>query len=182
MYDIAENDGVEERLEVRPRVGLYECLWESAPIGKDVIVPPRLRLIRSGLDLPASKVTTVFLKRERRQLNQDIAPRHVRRKLRGEQTRIGPRNDKMHSTSQQPICEELPSFDILNFVQKQMLELAVNNIRRLKDIVQVGSLEILQGIIVKVDVSEANAASGKCHATHNRLAASTNSDNYLGYR
>ena len=41
----------------------------------------------------------------------------------------------MHSTSQQPIREELPSFDILNFVQKQMLELPVNNIRRLKDIV-----------------------------------------------
>ena len=67
----------------------------------------------------------------------------------------------MYILSEQTVDEQVPQFHILNLVHEQIGKIAVNPIKRLKQLVKVGGLQVGQTVVVKVDIGWNDFSVGK---------------------
>ena len=91
-------------------------------------------------------------------------------------------DDNMFSTPQKPIDEQMPPFDILNLIEKEMINLSINFIDGLQDIVQITGLQLRQGFVIEIHIAEAYARILHRLPTHNRFSRTTHAEDGLCQR
>ena len=76
----------------------------------------------------------------------------------------------MVSCSEQPIGEQMPPFDVLDFVKKEVGDISINGAYGLQDVVQIVRSELGQRLVIEINVSERNAGVLHCLTANDRFA------------